>query len=84
MADTETVKKQVVVADGNAAPDRVDTLALAAADEGFQDEVKRLVEVMTGALITAPGQIGEAVKHATTGYAAARLAREKMRGIINA
>jgi hypothetical protein len=83
MADTETIKATLKSGDPSP-PDRAKTLAGAAVDEGFQDEVKRLEEFMMQAITAAPGDVATAVARATLGYQHARLAWEKMRGIINA
>lgn len=81
MADTETIR-QIVKTGEAALPDRVQTLALAAIDEGFQDEVKELLVQMRTSLISEPGKVTEAVERASVGYAASCLARQKMRALV--
>lgn len=81
MADTETIR-QIVKTGEAALPDRVQTLALAAIDEAFQEQVKELQDVMRTSLVSEPGKVAEAVERAAVGYAASCLARLKMRALV--
>jgi hypothetical protein len=82
MADTEHLADQVVTAKlGDGKPDRARTLALAAADEGFQDHIKVAAQVLFIAIDS--GQFSGATERATTAYTAAMQTRAVMRNIIN-